>query len=74
MDYDKDIWRVGGSSSKDKIKEKWTLFNKLLIDYFSKNRYFETELLNRVPLEYSKGSEAQKFLKDPEITLSEEYR
>ena len=34
MDYDKDIWRVGGSSSKDKIKEKWTLFNKLLIDYF----------------------------------------
>ena len=58
MDYDKDIWRVGGSSSKDKIKEKWTLFNKLLIEYFQKNRYFETELLNRVPLEYTKGAEA----------------
>ena len=42
LDYDKDIWRIGGSSSKEKIKEKWTLFNKLLIDYFEKNRFFET--------------------------------
>jgi hypothetical protein len=35
--YDKDIWRIGGSSSKDQILEKWTLFNKLLIDYFVNN-------------------------------------
>ena len=31
VDYDKDIWRSGGSSSKEKIKEKWSLFNGLLI-------------------------------------------
>lgn len=41
-DYDKDIWRAGGSSSKTKIIEKWNLFNKLLIDYFLQNRFHET--------------------------------
>lgn len=33
-DMDKDIWRAGGSSSKEKIKEKWTLFNEMLVKYF----------------------------------------
>ncbi len=41
-DYDKDIWRAGGSSSKSTITEKWKLFNKILIDYFTKNRFHET--------------------------------
>jgi hypothetical protein len=26
-DYDKDIWRAGGSSSKDVILKKWKVFN-----------------------------------------------
>ena len=33
-DYDKDIWRAGGSSSKDTILQKWTTFNQLLMNYF----------------------------------------
>jgi hypothetical protein len=44
-DYDKDIWRSGGSDSKTRIIEKWTLFNKLLIDYFAAHRFHQTELL-----------------------------
>lgn len=27
VDYDKDIWRAGGSASKDLIVKKWTIFN-----------------------------------------------
>ena len=44
-DYDKDIWRYGGSSKKEQIVDKWNLFNKLLIDWFQKNRFNETELI-----------------------------
>lgn len=39
VNYDKDIWRIGGSASKAQILEKWTLFNKLFIDYFTNNRF-----------------------------------
>lgn len=39
VNYDKDIWRIGGSASKTQILEKWTLFNKLFIDYFTGNRF-----------------------------------
>ena len=42
--YDKDIWRAGGSSSKDEIIKKWTLLNELLMEYLKKNRFHETEL------------------------------
>ena len=30
-DYDKDVWRAGGSDSKSKIKEKWRKFNEKFI-------------------------------------------
>jgi hypothetical protein len=73
-DYDKDIWRIGGSSSKEKITEKWNLFNKLLINYFLKNRFHETELLQLTPYSYTKNNEALYFLSNPEITLSPEYK
>lgn len=44
-DYDKDIWRAGGSSSKDLIIVKWRLFNQLFADYFLGKRFHESELL-----------------------------
>jgi hypothetical protein len=62
--YDKDIWRVGGSDSKSKIIEKWTLFNKLFIEYFVCNRFHETELLNTTPLSYPRNEEAARLLRD----------
>lgn len=44
-DYDKDIWRYGGSASKDKICQKWTIFNKIFIDWFNENRFHKTEMI-----------------------------
>ena len=41
-DYDKDIWRQGGSSAKEKLMEKWNLFNKMVSEYFLRNRFHET--------------------------------
>jgi len=41
-DYDKDIWRSGGSASKEQIKTKWSAFNQLLIGYFNKNSFMES--------------------------------
>ena len=52
-DYDKDIWRIGGSASKDLIIKKWALFNSLFVDYFLKNRFHQTELLTVPPLGYT---------------------
>lgn len=43
-DYDKDIWRAGGSSSKDLIMKKWQLFNDIFIEYFKKHKFMESEL------------------------------
>ncbi|CAF1482447.1 unnamed protein product [Rotaria sordida] len=44
--FDKDIWRAGGSSSREQILQKWNDFNKIFIDYFMKNKFHQTELLN----------------------------
>ena len=38
--YDKDIWRAGGSSSKEEILKKWSLLNKILTDYLLSHREF----------------------------------
>lgn len=37
--YDKDIWRAGGSSSKEEIMKKWVTLNELLMEYLCKNRF-----------------------------------
>ena len=44
--FDKDIWRKGGSSSREQIMEKWNDFNRIFMEYFMKNKFHETELLN----------------------------
>ncbi|CAF1968439.1 unnamed protein product [Rotaria magnacalcarata] len=44
--FDKDIWRAGGSTSREQIMKKWNDFNIIFTDYFMKNKFHETELLN----------------------------
>lgn len=44
--FDKDIWRSGGSTSKEAILEKWNEFNRLFRKYFFENRFHLTELLD----------------------------
>lgn len=51
-DYDKDIWRYGGSAKKEQIVKKWTLFNELFIGWFKGNRYHETELVQLPEMAY----------------------
>ena len=41
-DYDKDIWRVGGSSAKEMILKKWALFNQVFIKYFIAHRFMDS--------------------------------
>ena len=44
--FDKDIWRIGGELSREQILNKWTYFNHIFIEYFTKNKFHQTELLN----------------------------
>ncbi|CAF4731211.1 unnamed protein product, partial [Rotaria sp. Silwood2] len=42
--FDKDIWRAGGSASREQILQKWNDSNRILIEYFMKNKFHQTEL------------------------------
>ena len=44
--FDKDIWRYGGSTSRNEILNRWTHFNEIFIEYFRNNKFHETELFN----------------------------
>ena len=44
--YAKDIWRQGGSNSREEVLKKWNDFNRILIEYFMQNRFHQTELFN----------------------------
>ncbi len=68
---DKDIWRSGGSSSKDAIKDKWTTFNTIMTDYFSKNP-FMNELKNYNHYHYEKI--VNNILNDNRLLIPKEYR
>lgn len=71
--FDKDIWRAGGSSSKDMILKKWTEFNTVLSKYFRDNKFHLKEMFdyNTYPVEL----EIKKLLSDtrykiPSSTIS----
>lgn len=56
--YDKDIWRIGGSSSEDQILKKWNIFNDIMSEYFEKNvydpyKYYEYDYIYEMKLEYN---------------------
>lgn len=43
--FDKDLWRAGGSASKDQILAKWVQFNDIMKKYFAENR-FDAEMVH----------------------------
>ena len=57
--YDKDIWRIGGSSSKAEIVKKWGIFNELFKKYFRENRFMDDEMSRQ---SYCKQLYAQNIL------------
>lgn len=65
--YDKDIWRAGGSSSRDQILDKWNGFNKIFFEYFKKNKFHETELLNYN--EYFYKQEIEQILNNQKLKI-----
>ena len=46
VDYDKDIWRAGGSSSASMILSKWSELNLMLSSYLISMPFHLTELMN----------------------------
>ena len=44
--YDKDLWRMGGSASRQLIVNKWEQFNSILIQYFNQNKFHQTEIFH----------------------------
>ncbi len=72
VSYDKDIWRVGGSSQSNSIVNKWTELNFMMIKYFDSNRFHLTEMLK--PNYYSFVDTLEQFLSNPKYTISNEYK
>jgi GTPase SAR1 family protein len=52
--YDKDIWRVGGSSAKENIVAKWKLFNNKLRQYFEERPFHLTDIFTYYEYKYEK--------------------
>ena len=44
--FDKDIWRAGGSSSKELITKKWINFNEVMMKYFQNDNFHTKEMIN----------------------------
>ena len=68
---DKDIWRIGGSASKELIKNKWISFNNIMSDYFSKNTFIN-ELKEFNHYRYEKV--AKNILADSRLKLNNIYK
>ncbi len=72
VSYDKDIWRIGGSSQSNSIINKWTELNFMMVNYFSSNRFELTEMLK--PNYYAFVDTLEGFLSNPKYTISNEYK
>jgi len=70
-EYDKDIWRAGGSGSKDKLVAKWKIFNKIMTEYFVENRFWSTEMdhFNWYPYQ----TIVREIMNDPRLTITPGY-
>jgi phosphoribosyl-AMP cyclohydrolase/phosphoribosyl-ATP pyrophosphohydrolase/imidazole glycerol phosphate synthase subunit HisF len=71
VSYDKDIWRVGGSSNSSLILDKWKDLNNTIITYFESNPFME-EIENESK-DYSYVKVLNRFLSNPKYKISEEY-
>lgn len=65
--YDKDIWRTGGLKSSEQILNKWNDFNNIFIQYFIKNKFHQTELLNYN--QYFYKQEIQRILSNNQLKI-----
>ena len=70
--YDKDIWRSGGSSSKELILKKWKIFNEKLRTYLDSNPFSTTEMLSYDEYFYEKLLE--NTLKSDKFNISPSYK
>ena len=55
--YDKDIWRAGGSSSRDEILAKWRKFNQVLAAVLAANPFSDCEMADPEGRAYHQGAE-----------------
>lgn len=69
--FDKDIWRAGGSSAKDKITAKWVQLNELLGSYLSSHSFHTNEMLTT---DEPYGLVAQRILSDSRFSLLPKYK
>ncbi|CAF1451747.1 unnamed protein product [Adineta ricciae] len=65
--FDKDIWRIGGSKSREQILQKWTDFNEMFKEYFRKNRFHQTELFDLNSYFYQE--EIHRLLTDADLRI-----
>ena len=70
--YDKDIWRIGGSSQSNAITDKWVELNQMMMKYFDANRFHLTEIYH--PHRYEYMEVLEKFLNSPQYSISTEYK
>lgn len=70
-EFDKDVWRAGGSSVKETILDKWTQLNNLLRAHLADRPFHEHEMV--APYE-AYGLHARDVLADESLTITPRYR
>lgn len=68
--FDKDMWRVGGSSAKDAIKTKWTKLNEMLEEYLAAHPFHTNEMISS---EEPYGIIARQLLSDSRLKIIPKY-
>ena len=69
--FDKDIWRAGGSSSKEMLVKKWIQFNQIMMNFFYSNPFQQTEIFDYNS--YPFHEEVYSVLNDNRLALSPSY-
>ena len=72
ISYDKDLWRIGGSSQSETIINKWTELNTILMKYFDLNKFHKTEIKNTIS--YSYMDVLNRFITNSKYNICDEYK
>lgn len=70
--FDKDIWRVGGSASKDEILQKWQQFNVIVGKVLRERPFYKTEMLT--PNWFAYMPIAQQIFDDSRLKIPQQYQ
>ncbi|OAQ60401.1 ATP phosphoribosyltransferase domain-containing protein [Purpureocillium lilacinum] len=70
-EFDKDVWRAGGSSVEESILDKWTQLNNLLRAQLAGRPFHEHEMVTRYE---TYGLRAREVLVDKNLKLTPRYR